>query len=71
MRKSLKVKKSVPAIVAGICSLGAVAGTAQESSDELDPVLVSGAIVGSKAGVNNITGSATVSYTHLTLPTKA
>jgi Fe(3+) dicitrate transport protein len=39
--------------------LGAVAGTAQESSDELDPVLVSGAIVGSKAGVNNITGSAT------------
>ena len=59
MRRSLKVKKSVPAIVAGICSLGAVAGMAQESSDELDPVLVSGAIVGSKAGVNNITGSAT------------
>lgn len=32
---------------------------AQEASDELDPVLVSGAIVGSKEGVNQITGSAT------------
>ena len=59
MRKSLKVSKSVPAIVAGICSVGAVAGMAQEAPDELDPVLVSGAIVGSKEGVNQITGSAT------------
>ena len=39
--------------------MGAVAGLAQEASNELDPVLVSGAIVGSKEGVNNITGSAT------------
>ena len=59
MRKSLRSKNSVPAIVAGICSMGAVAGLAQEASNELDPVLVSGAIVGSKEGVNNITGSAT------------
>ncbi len=59
MRKSLISKKSTPAIVAGICSMGVVGGMAQEVSDELDPVLVSGAIVGSKEGVNQITGSAT------------
>ena len=59
MRKSLKFKKSVPAVVAGICSLGVTAGFAQDEADELDPVLVSGAIVGSKEGVNKITGSAT------------
>ena len=38
MRKSLRSKNSVPAIVAGICSMGAVAGLAQEASNELDPV---------------------------------
>ena len=59
MRKSLKVTKSVPAVIAGICSLGVVDGTTQEADEELDPVLVSGAIVGSKEGVNRITGSAT------------
>ena len=59
MRKSLKFKKSVPAVVAGICSLGVTVGFAQDEADELDPVLVSGAIVGSKEGVNKITGSAT------------
>ena len=48
MRKSLKFKKSVPAVVAGICSLGVTVGFAQDEADELDPVLVSGAIVGSK-----------------------
>ena len=61
MRKSLKIKKKIPAVVAGFCSIGATVGIAQEatSDDELDPVLVSGAIVGSKEGVNLITGSAT------------
>ena len=59
MRKSLTFKKSVPAVVAGICSLGVTVGFAQDEVDELDPVLVSGAIVGSKEGVNKITGSAT------------
>ncbi|MDB4702988.1 TonB-dependent receptor [bacterium] len=34
-------------------------GSAQDAPGELDPVLVSGAIVGSKEGVNKITGSAT------------
>ena len=59
MRKSLKIRKSVPAVVAGICSLGVSVGSAQDAPGELDPVLVSGAIVGSKEGVNKITGSAT------------
>ena len=59
MRKSLKIRKSVPAVVAGICSLGVSVGSAQDAAEELDPVLVSGAIVGSKEGVNKITGSAT------------
>ena len=59
MRTKLNINKSISAIVAGICSFGVTAGTAQEASDELDPVLVSGAIVGSKEGVNLITGSAT------------
>ena len=59
MRKSLKIRKSVPAVVAGICSLGVSVGSAQDAPEELDPVLVSGAIVGSKEGVNKITGSAT------------
>ena len=62
MRKSLKVKESVRALFAGACSFGVVSAVAQDASgaaDELDPVLVSGAIVGSKEGVNLITGSAT------------
>jgi len=59
MRKSLKIKKSVPAVVAGICSFGVTVGFAKDEAGELDPVLVSGAIVGSKEGVNKITGSAT------------
>jgi Fe(3+) dicitrate transport protein len=59
MRTKLNTNKSITAIVAGICSFGVTAGTAQEASEELDPVLVSGAIVGSKEGVNLITGSAT------------
>ena len=62
MRKSLKIKKSVRALFAGACSFGVVSAVAQDASgaaDELDPVLVSGAIVGSKEGVNLITGSAT------------
>ena len=59
MRKSLKFKKSVSPVVAGICSLGVTVGSAQDEAEELDPVLVSGAIVGSKKGVNKITGSAT------------
>ena len=62
MRKSLKINRSIPALVAGACSFGVVSAVAQESleaADELDPVLVSGAIVGSKEGVNLITGSAT------------
>jgi Fe(3+) dicitrate transport protein len=49
----------VPAVVAGICFLGVSVGSAQDAPEELDPVLVSGAIVGSKEGVNKITGSAT------------
>ena len=62
MRKSLKIKKSVRTLFAGACLFGVVSAVAQdasEASDELDPVLVSGAIVGSKEGVNLITGSAT------------
>ena len=62
MRKSLKIKESVRALFAGACSFGVVSAVAQDASgaaDELDPVLVSGAIVGSKEGVNLITGSAT------------
>ena len=62
MRKSLKIKKSVRALFASACSFGVVSAVAQDASDaadELDPVLVSGAIVGSKEGVNLITGSAT------------
>ena len=62
MRKSLKIKKSVRTLFAGACSFGVVSAVAQDASeaaDELDPVLVSGAIVGSKEGVNLITGSAT------------
>jgi|TARA_B100000953_G_scaffold284141_1_gene263714 Fe(3+) dicitrate transport protein len=62
MRKSLKIKESVRALFAGACSFGVVSAGAQDASgaaDELDPVLVSGAIVGSKEGVNLITGSAT------------
>jgi len=59
MRKNLNSSKPVSAIVAGICSIGVASGTAQETPGELDPVLVSGAIVGSKEGVNLITGSAT------------
>ena len=46
----------------GACSFGVVSAVAQDAfgaADELDPVLVSGAIVGSKEGVNLITGSAT------------
>jgi len=39
--------------------LGVTVGSAQDEAEELDPVLVSGAIVGSKEGVNKITGSAT------------
>ena len=46
-------------MVAAICSFGVTAASAQEAPGELDPVLVSGAIVGSKEGVNLITGSAT------------
>ena len=38
MRKKLNSSKSVSAIVAGICSLGATAATAQDAT-ELDPVL--------------------------------
>ena len=62
MRKSLKIKKSVRTLFAGACLFGVVSAVAQDASeaaDELDPVLVSGAIVGSKEGVNLITGSAT------------
>ena len=62
MRKSLKIRKSVRTLFAGACSFGVVSAVAQDNSDaadELDPVLVSGAIVGSKEGVNLITGSAT------------
>ncbi len=62
MIKSLKIKSSVRTLFAGVCSLGVVSAVAQESLeavDKLDPVLVSGAIVGSKEGVNLITGSAT------------
>ena len=62
MRKSLNIKESVRALFAGACSFGVVSAVAQDASgaaDELDPVLVSGAIVGSKEGVNLITGSAT------------
>ena len=62
MRKSLKINKSVRALFASACSFGVVSAVAQDASDaadELDPVLVSGAIVGSKEGVNLITGSAT------------
>ncbi|MDP6795404.1 MAG: TonB-dependent receptor plug domain-containing protein, partial [Verrucomicrobiota bacterium] len=59
MRTKLNTNKSVPAIVAGICSFGVTTGAAEETFEELDPVLVSGAIVGSKEGVKKITGSAT------------
>ena len=62
MRKSLRIKKSVRALFASACSFGVVSAVAQDvfdAADELDPVLVSGAIVGSKEGVNLITGSAT------------
>ena len=46
----------------GTCSFGVVSAVSQGNSDAadvLDPLLVSGAIVGSKEGVNLITGSAT------------
>ena len=62
MRKSLKTRKLVRAFFVGACSFGVVSAVAQGNSDAadvLDPVLVSGAIVGSKEGVNLITGSAT------------
>ena len=49
MRKSLKIRKSVRTLFAGACSFGVVSAVAQDNSDaadELDPVLVNGAIVG-------------------------
>ncbi|HIL73924.1 MAG TPA: TonB-dependent receptor, partial [Verrucomicrobia bacterium] len=62
MRKSLKIRRLVRTFFVGACSFGVVSAVAQGNSDAadvLDPVLVSGAIVGSKEGVNLITGSAT------------
>ena len=60
MRRSLNIRNSVPVVLVGGCLFGVLSSVAQEAADDvLDPVLVSGSIVGSKEGVNQITGSAT------------